>query len=79
MTGWWAEEWSFGAGRTRMYCGITRTDEGYAVDVFRGDPCVDSFVYDNLTEARKIAQGLKLQYRNRLMPPEQTARHRTPS
>jgi len=70
MAGWWAEEWSFGRGHTRTYCGITRTEEGYAVDVFRGDTCVDTFGYDSLNEARRIAQSLKLQYRKQLMPSE---------
>jgi hypothetical protein len=67
MSGWWAEEWSFGTGRTRTYCGITRTEEGYAVDVFRGETCMDSFVYGSLSAAKQIAQGLKLQYRSQLI------------
>lgn len=77
MPGWWAEEWSFGHGRTRTYCGITHTEEGYAVDVFRGDTCVDSFMYGSLTEARRVAQALRLQYRNQLVSSGQNAPGRT--
>lgn len=63
MVRWWAEEWSFGAGPSRVSCGISRTEEGYAVDVFRGDTCVESFIYASRREAVQAAQGLKLQYR----------------
>jgi hypothetical protein len=78
MSAWWAEEWSFGTGRTRTYCGITRTEDGYTVDVFRGDTCVDSFVYGSLSEARRIAQGLRLHYRSQLVLSEQDGSGRTP-
>ena len=64
MVNWWAEEWSFGSGPSRLSCGISRTAEGYAVDVFRGDTCVESFVYPDRAEARGAAQALKDQYQH---------------
>lgn len=65
MADWWTEEWSVGTGRSRVYCGIARTDDGYAVDVFRGDTCIDSFVFDTRTDARRAADGLKVFYSDR--------------
>ena len=62
MLDWWTEQWSIGEGPSRAYCGIARTEEGYAVDVFRGYTCVDSFPYANRREAVAAARMLKLQY-----------------
>ena len=62
MVNWWAEEWSFGSGRSRVSCGISRTEEGYAVQVFRGDSCVESFVYPSRAEAAEVAHALKLHF-----------------
>jgi hypothetical protein len=62
MADWWAEEWSVGTASSRVYCGIARTEEGYAVDVFRGDTCIDSFVFNTRTDARRAADGLKTHY-----------------
>ncbi len=64
MVNWWAEEWSLGTGPARISCGIARTDEGYAVDVFKGDTCVESFLYRSRSEALQAAHLLKLQYRH---------------
>jgi hypothetical protein len=61
MCDWWREQWSLGEGQSRVYCGIARTKEGYAVDVFRGDTCVDSFPYGNRQDAIDGAWTLKLQ------------------
>jgi len=61
----WMEEWSVGTGRSRVYCGIARTEDGYAVDVFRGDTCIDSFVFNTRTDARRAADGLKVFYSDR--------------
>ena len=58
----WNEVWSFGAGPGRMYCGISRTAEGYAVDLFCGDTCVDSFNYDTRVDASRATEVLKLLY-----------------
>ena len=62
MIDWWAEEWSIGTGQTRVYCGIARTEDGYAVDVFRGDTCIDSFVFNTRADARRAAEGLRMHY-----------------
>jgi hypothetical protein len=51
-----------GEGRSRIYCGIAQTDEGYAVDVFHGDTCVDSFPYAQQREAVAGARMLRLQF-----------------
>jgi hypothetical protein len=59
MVNWWAEEWSFGSGMSRVSCGISRSDEGYAVELFRGETCVESFVYPSRAEAMQVAQDLK--------------------
>jgi hypothetical protein len=56
---WWTEVWSVGRGTNRLYCGIARTEEGFAVDVFRGDTCVDSRVVDSRTAAVKAAASLE--------------------
>jgi hypothetical protein len=58
-TSWWTEIWSVGRGTNRVYCGIARTEEGFAVDVFRGDTCVDSRVVDSRTAAVKAAATLE--------------------
>lgn len=79
MSAWWAEQWSFGRGRARTYCGIRRTPEGFAVEVFRGDTCVDSFVYGSVVDAKRVAHGLKLQYRNRILPSSDDLPGRTPA
>jgi hypothetical protein len=55
MSGWWTEIWSVGKGTNRVYCGIARTEEGFAVDVFRGDTCIDSRVLDSRNAAVKAA------------------------
>ena len=62
MADWWVEEWSVRTGQARVYCGIARTDDGYAVDVFRGDTCIDSFVFNTRSDARRAADGLKVFY-----------------
>jgi hypothetical protein len=38
----WTELWSIRAGRSRTYCGVARTADGFAVDVFRDDMCIAS-------------------------------------
>jgi hypothetical protein len=63
MLNWWHEEWSFGSGASRISCGVSRTEEGYVVQVFRGDTCVESFVYPSRAEASAVAYRLKSQFR----------------
>ena len=64
MAKWWAEEWAIGSGRSRVFCGIARTEEGYAVDVFRGDTCLESYDYRSRVKALEAAYLLKVQYRH---------------
>lgn len=51
------------ADLSQLYCGIARTEEGYAVDVFCGDTCVDSLVYATRADARRATETLKTLYR----------------
>lgn len=62
MSGWWTPMWSIGAGANRVYCGIARTEEGFAVDVFRGDTCLESLVFERRTEAVRGAAAFERQY-----------------
>lgn len=63
MTETWTELWSIGSGRSRTYCGIAHTEDGFAVDVFDGDICVESHHYNTSTDATCVAIALKDQYR----------------
>ncbi len=58
----WTEVWSAGHGRSRSYCGIARTEEGFAVDVFHGDTCVASEVFDSQDEAEQAAHEMRGRY-----------------
>ena len=58
----WTELWSIGAGRSRIYCGIARTEEGFAVDVFHGDWCIDSEVHATRATAVRAALARERQY-----------------
>lgn len=62
MSAWWTPIWSTGAGPNRIYCGIARTEEGFAVDLFRGDTCIESVVCENRTEALRGAAAFERQY-----------------
>lgn len=73
MTDWWTEQWSFGEGQSRTYCGIARTDEGYAVDVFRGDNCVASEVHSTHGDAARAARALAARYRRGRRPSDEIA------
>jgi hypothetical protein len=58
----WAEIWSVGSGRSRMYCGIAETFGEFAVDLFTGDTCVSSQVFVTKAEAAAAAHALRRQY-----------------
>jgi hypothetical protein len=58
-SGWWTEIWSVGRGADRVYCGVARTDEGFAVDVFHGDTCIESKVFDSRIDAVKAASAFE--------------------
>lgn len=58
----WTELWSLEMGGTRIYCGIAQTDEGFAVDLFRGDFCVASQVHRTWADAERAARALARRY-----------------
>ena len=59
---WWTEVWSFEDGHSRVYGGIALTQEGFAVDVFEGDTCVESDIFSSREEAEQAALQLKRRY-----------------
>jgi hypothetical protein len=66
---WWTEVWSFENGQSRVYGGIALTPDGFAVDVFEGDTCVESDIFSSREAAEKAALQLKRQYSfSRLRP-----------
>jgi hypothetical protein len=65
MRNWWTEMWSVGEGRDRTYCGIARTPDGFALDVFRGDTCLASTLHESWSAAEQEATALKRRYRRR--------------
>jgi len=58
----WTEVWSAGHGQSRSYCGIARTEEGFAVDVFHGDTCVASANFETQPEAESAANQMRGRY-----------------
>ena len=58
MVKWWKEVWTAGEGAGRTYCGIARTVEGYAVDLFRGDSCIASELHETCDESERAASEL---------------------
>jgi hypothetical protein len=58
----WTEIWADGYGRNRSYCGIAGTEDGFAVDVFRGDTCLASATYGTWQEAEREAEALRARY-----------------
>jgi hypothetical protein len=74
MRNWWTELWSVGDGFGRTYCGIARTPDGFALDVFRGDTCLESTLHASWGDAEREASTLKRRYRRR-RPAAQPAWH----
>lgn len=72
---WWREVWSVGEGRTRTYCGIARTPDGYAVDVFEGDTCVESEVFLSRLEAAYAVDRFRRQYARESGAPAELMEH----
>jgi hypothetical protein len=64
MTGAWTEIWSFGRGSARTYCGIARTEEGFAVDVFHGFTCLETTTHATYEDARVEAKTARTRYRS---------------
>lgn len=59
MAKWWKEIWAVGEGRHRTYCGVARTADGYAVDLFRGDACIASEIHQTRADAERAAAELE--------------------
>jgi hypothetical protein len=59
---WWREVWSIGEGRGRTYCGIARIPDGYAVDVFEGDSCIESESFGTRLEAAYAVDLFRRRY-----------------
>lgn len=59
----WTELWSVRAGRSRTYCGVARTDDGFAVDVFRDDTCIASEEHATREMAVRAALARERRYR----------------
>jgi hypothetical protein len=74
-SGWWTEIWSVGRGSSRVYCGVARTEEGFAVDLFRGDTCLESCEVQTRTEAVKMASALERRHSPEGRSPGVPARH----
>jgi hypothetical protein len=66
MTAWRTEQWALGSGEARLSCGISRSEDGFAVDLSRGNTCLDSFFYRTRADAERLTRQLKLQYVDRL-------------
>ena len=63
MTGSWTEVWSYGRGSARTYCGISRTYDGFAVDVFHGFTCLETTVHETHDAAMAMARACRARYR----------------
>lgn len=72
---WWREVWSVGEGRNRAYCGIARTPDGYAVDVFDGDTCVESEIFSSRLEAAYAVDRFRRQYTRESAAPAELMEH----
>jgi len=59
---WWTEVWSIDDGQSRVYGGIALTPDGFAVDVFENDTCVESDTYESREEAENAALAFKHHY-----------------
>jgi hypothetical protein len=60
-----AEQWSLGSGPSRVSCGISRNEDGFAVDLFRGGTRLESSFYASRADAERVTRTLKLQYLDR--------------
>jgi hypothetical protein len=61
-THWWREVWSLDDGVRRRYCGIAKTPDGYAVDVFEGDTCIESETFPTRFEAALAVDSYRQRY-----------------
>jgi hypothetical protein len=65
MVSWRAEQWSLGSGQARLSCGISRSEDGFSVDISRGETCLDSVFYPKRADAERLTRQLKWQYADR--------------
>jgi hypothetical protein len=56
MTESWTELWSVRTGRSRTYCGVARTEDGFVVGVFRDDTRIAS--EEHATRERAVRAAL---------------------
>jgi len=64
----WTEIWSAGDGESRSYCAVAQTADGFAVDVFHGDACVDSTLHPSFEAATAHAKAMRHRYLRVLVP-----------
>ena len=65
MSAWRAEQWWLGSGAARVSCGISRSEDGYAVDLVHGTQRIESFFSSTRADAERLTRKLKLQYLDR--------------
>ena len=63
-----AEQWKLVSGGSRISCGISRTEDGYSVDVFDGEICVDRYNCGTRVDAERRTRTMKLRYLDRHLP-----------
>jgi hypothetical protein len=59
------EQWKLVSGGSRVSCGISRSEDGFSVDVFDGETCVDRFSCRTRTDAEQATRRVKLRYLDR--------------
>jgi hypothetical protein len=62
MANSWTELWSFGLGRSQVRCGVARTEEGFTVEVWRSDCCIESEQYPTREMAVRAALACERRY-----------------
>ena len=62
------EQWKLNSGGSRVSCGISRSEDGFSVDVYHGETCVDRFPCRTRTDAEQTTRRVKLRYLDRHMP-----------
>ena len=63
-----AEQWKLMSGGSRISCGISRTEDGFSVDVYDGETCVDRYACGTRGDAERRTRALKLRYLDQLLP-----------
>lgn len=63
-----SEQWKLVSGGSRISCGISRTEDGFSVDVFDGEICVDRYACGTRSDAERRTRTIKLTYLDRHLP-----------